>query len=79
MEDEIIQGVHDFDDLVYQCFIESVLTFGIVVWYSGFPMISKRKLTKLVNVASKVVGLQLAQLQDIQYMINGLWVSLNIF
>ena len=36
-----------------------------MVWYSGLPMISKRKLTKLVNVASKVVGVQLAQLQDI--------------
>ena len=56
--------MHDFDDLVYQCFIEPVLTFGIVVWYSGLPMISKRKFIKLVNVASKGVGVQLAQLQD---------------
>ena len=51
--------------LFYQCFIESVLTFCIVVWYSGLPMTNKRKLTKLVNVASKVVGVQLSQLQHI--------------
>lgn len=51
--------------LFYQCFIESVLTFCIVVWYIGLPMTSKRKLTKLVTVASKVVGVQLAQLPDI--------------
>ena len=51
--------------LFYQCFIESVLTFRIVVWYSGLSMTNKRKLTKLVNVASKVVGVQLPQLQHI--------------
>lgn len=51
--------------LFYQCFIESVLIFCIVVWFSGLSMISKRKLINLVNVASKVVGVQLPQLQHL--------------
>jgi len=51
--------------LFYQCFIQSVLTLCIVVWYGGLSTINKHKLVRLVNVASKVVGVQLPQLQQI--------------
>lgn len=37
-----------------------VFQYCIVVWYGGLSMISKRKLTRLINVASEVVGVQLS-------------------
>lgn len=51
--------------LFYQSFIESVLSFCIVVWYGGLPLTSKGRLSKLVNVAAKVVGVHLTQLHDV--------------
>ena len=51
--------------LFYQCFIESVLTYCCVAWFGCLTLSSKNKLVRLVKIASKVIGVQQAQLQDI--------------
>ena len=40
----------------YHCFIESVLTFGIVCWYGSLSVKCKNVLNKVVKVCGKVVG-----------------------
>lgn len=47
--------------LFYQSFIKSVLSFCMVAWYGGLPLTSKGRLSRLVNVAAKVVGVHLTQ------------------
>ena len=51
--------------LFYQCFIESVLTYCCVAWFGFLTLSNKNRLARLTKVASKVIGVQQAQLQDI--------------
>ena len=51
--------------LFYQCFIESALTYCMVAWFGCLALSSKNRLVNLVKVASKVIGVQQSQLQDI--------------
>lgn len=49
----------------YQCFIESVLTFCFLSWFGALSVTNKNRLTRLVRVAGKIIGLEQSQLHDI--------------
>ena len=51
--------------IFYQCFIESALTYCCVAWFGFLTLSNKNRLARLTKVASKVIGVQQAQLQDI--------------
>ena len=40
----------------YTCFVESVLTFGLMCWFGGLNVGSKNVLERVVKVCSKVIG-----------------------
>ena len=40
----------------YRCFIESVLTFGLMCWYGGLCVKNRNVLERVVRVCGKVVG-----------------------
>lgn len=51
--------------LFYRTFIESVLSFCIVTWFGNLNLADKNRLGRLVRVASKVIGVNQAQLSDL--------------
>ena len=40
----------------YRSFIESILTFSFLCWFSGLSMDDKKKVNRVVNVCCKIVG-----------------------
>ena len=40
----------------YRCFLESVLTFGLMCWYGGLSVKNKNVLDRVVNVSGRVIG-----------------------
>lgn len=49
----------------YQCFIESVLTYCCVAWFSSLSLSNKNRPAKLVKVASKIIVVQQTQVHGI--------------
>ena len=43
--------------LFYRTFIQSVITFNFISWYGNLSVQNKNKLSKIVNTASKIIGL----------------------
>ena len=50
---------------VYRCCIESVLTFNIVTWFGHISVKDKVRLTKIVNICSRLVGTKLKDLGEL--------------
>ena len=44
--------------LFYKTFILPVLCFNFITWYSGLAVQNKNKLARIVNVASKIIGIK---------------------
>ena len=49
----------------YRCFVQSVLAFSIVCWWSNLKVSDKSKLQKLVNICSKITGQQQLSVSNI--------------
>ena len=54
-------------DLVYKSLVQSVLTFNIVTWYGNLGVREKKKLNRIVNLASKIIGIQQQPLSHIYH------------
>ena len=48
--------------LFYRSFIESVLTFSLVCWFGNMSVKNKNRLSRFVNICSKITGTQQASL-----------------
>jgi len=44
--------------------VESILQFNITAWYGNLNVKDKNKLSKIVNIAGKVIGKSQRQLRD---------------
>ena len=49
----------------YRSAIESILAYGITVWYAGCSAADRRALQRVINAAQKIVGCPLPSLEDI--------------
>ena len=49
----------------YKSTIESVLCFSISVWYGNLSQKDKHRLNRIVNISSKIIGLELPTLESI--------------
>lgn len=49
----------------YRCTIESVLTYGICIWYGSCSVAEKKALQRVVNSAQKITNTQLPAIEDI--------------
>ena len=49
----------------YRCTIESVLTYGVCVWYGSCSVAEKKALQRVVNSAQKTINTQLPAIQDL--------------
>ena len=49
----------------YRCFLESVLTFGFLCWYSGLSVRNKNVLDRVVKVSGKVVGVRQRSMHEL--------------
>ena len=49
----------------YKSTIESVLCFSITVWYGNLSQKDKHRLNRIVNISSKIIGLDLPTLESI--------------
>ena len=52
-------------ETVYRSLIESVLSFNIVVWFGNLNMKNRGRLTRIIRVASKIVGVGQYSLDDL--------------
>ena len=50
---------------VYRCCIESVLTFNIISWFGHLSVRDKTRLSRIVNICSKLVGVRFHDLEKI--------------
>ena len=51
--------------LFYRSFIESVLAFSLVCWFKNANVKSRNKLSRIVNICSKITGVQQASLSEL--------------
>ena len=49
----------------YRSFIESVLTLSFMAWFGGLNVRNRNKLSKIVNVSSKIVGERMSGLTEL--------------
>ncbi|XP_077599374.1 UBAP1-MVB12-associated (UMA)-domain containing protein 1 isoform X1 [Stigmatopora nigra] len=49
----------------YRATVESILTYGITVWYTGSTTADKKAIQRVINTAQKIVGCSLPTLEDI--------------
>ena len=54
--------------MVYRSLIESVLTFNIVLWYGNLTVKHRSKLSRIVNMAEKVIGRRQNSLLNLYHM-----------
>ena len=52
-------------ELVYRCLVESILSFGLPIWFGYMKVKQKAKLARVVNTASKLVGREQRQLSTL--------------
>ena len=50
---------------VYRSLIESVMVFNIVSWYGNISVKNRTRLTRLVNMAGRVIGIKQKQLSEL--------------
>ena len=48
-------------DSVYRCLVESVLSFYIATWYGNLSVKNRSRLARVVNTASKIIGVEQKQ------------------
>ena len=53
---------------VYRCLVESVLSFNIVTWYGNLSVKNRARLAPVVNMASKIIGVEQKQLCDLYHL-----------
>ena len=53
---------------VYRCLVESVLSFNIVTWYGNLSVKNRARLARVVNTASKIIGVEQKQLCDLYHL-----------
>ncbi|XP_077455065.1 rapunzel 5 isoform X2 [Stigmatopora argus] len=49
----------------YRTTVESILAYGITVWYAGSTAADKKAMQKVINTAQRIVGCSLPSLEDI--------------
>ncbi|KAL1276310.1 hypothetical protein QQF64_035933 [Cirrhinus molitorella] len=49
----------------YHCSVESIISYGILVWYAGCTVADKKTLQRVINTAQRITGAQLPSLEDI--------------
>ena len=63
---------------VYRCLVESViLSFNIVTWYGNLSVKNRARLARVVNTASKILGVEQKQLCDLYHLSvcrTSLWI-----
>jgi len=42
--------------LFYRCFVESVLTFGIQIWFASLSLQNRNKLSKIIHICEKIAN-----------------------
>lgn len=52
-------------EMVYKNFVESIMSFNMTMWYGVLTVKSKQKLSRVVNIASAIVGKTQRQLNEI--------------
>ena len=53
---------------VYRRLVESVLSFNIVTWYGNLSVKNRAWLARVVNTASKIIGVEQKQLCDLYHL-----------
>ena len=51
----------------YKCFIQSVLTFSLQAWFGSLTLRNRNKLSKIVNISSKIAGTPVPRMEDIYH------------
>ena len=51
--------------LFYRSYIESILAFSLVCWFGNAKLKQKSKLTKIINICSKITGIQQGSLSSL--------------
>ena len=52
----------------YRCLVESVLCFNIVTWYGNLSVKNRARLARVVNTASRIIGVEQKQLCDLYHL-----------
>ena len=52
---------------MYRSLIESILAFNIIAWYGNLTVKDRARLSRVVNLAGKVIGIKQNSLSDIYY------------
>ena len=52
-------------EMIYRSFVESILTFNIVMFYGHLTVKQKNRLNKIVNIATKLINLKHKSLNDL--------------
>ena len=51
----------------YTAIVESILTFSITVWFGSLDSLSRKKLQRIINRASKIIGTPLPSLDSLYH------------
>ena len=54
-------------ETVYRSLIESILAFNIIAWYGNLTVKDRARLSRVINLAGKVIGIKQNSLSDIYY------------
>ena len=57
----------DILEMVYRSLVESILTFNIVTWFGNLSVKDRARLTRVVNLAGKIIGRTQKPLTDIYH------------
>ena len=52
----------------YKSIIESILANSITIWYSGLTTILRKKLNRVIKIASKIIGSKLPPLEELYHL-----------
>ena len=52
----------------YRCTVESVLSYGVSLWFSSCTEAERKALQRVINTAQKIIGCPLPSLEDIYNM-----------
>jgi Domain of unknown function (DUF1891) len=70
----------DILETVYRSLIESILAFNIIAWFGNLSVKDRTRLTRVVKLASKIIGRQQRQLSDLHHLFikrkaNKIWLD----
>ena len=54
-------------EMAYRSLVQSILSFNIVTWYGQIDVKDKARLNRIVNIASKVIGINQPSLSNIYH------------